>query len=72
MQPICTMPGCTERAETTFALLPLCQLHNESIVHETLDYYRKNPNAGEKNLRPIYRKIDALIPWSRKRMGKIK
>lgn len=72
MQSLCTMPGCKDRADTTFALLPLCQMHNDSVLHEALDYYSKHPNAGEKHLRPLYRKIDSLIPWSRKRMGKFK
>lgn len=70
--PICTMPECKDRADSTFALIPICEMHKESIMLEALDYYGKHPNSAEKNLRPLYRKIDSLIPWSRKRMGKFK
>lgn len=72
MQPLCTMPGCTNRAEATFALIPLCEDHHEIIRHETDRYYNNHPCAAEKYLRPQYRKIDSLIPWSRKRMGRLK
>lgn len=72
MQPICTMPGCTDRAVNTFALIPLCEHHHEIIQKETIHYYTKHQQVPERDARPQYRKIDALIPWSRKRMGKIK
>lgn len=70
MQPICRMPGCTDRAETTFALIPICDFHYEIIHDETMNYYTKHSQVPDKYARPQYRKIDALIPWSRKRMGK--
>ena len=71
MNGICKFPGCTERAEVTFALLGLCEAHNEAIRIETFHYYTKHPNAADRLRRPLFQKIEMDIPWSRARMGKV-
>jgi hypothetical protein len=68
--PMCKYPGCKMRSHTTFALIPLCNEHNETIRRETDLYYNKRLNAKLSELRPHYRKIEKLIPWSQARMGK--
>ncbi|MOA57031.1 hypothetical protein D3C78_1811290 [compost metagenome] len=71
-QPLCRFPGCTQRSDQTFALVPLCEEHAEAIWAETRDYYSKRLNAAEQYMRPLYRRIEMDIPWSRARMGKLK
>ncbi|OMF35231.1 hypothetical protein BK133_10995 [Paenibacillus sp. FSL H8-0548] len=72
MHPLCKMPGCTDRATATFAQVPLCELHHDEIWVETRHYYTKHQQGADRDTRPQYRKIDSLIHWSRKRMGRLK
>ncbi|TCN00896.1 hypothetical protein EV294_101346 [Paenibacillus sp. BK033] len=69
-RPLCKYPGCKLRSHTTFALVPLCNEHNELIRKETVLYYTKKQNTKLAETRPEYRKIEMLIPWSQARMGK--
>jgi hypothetical protein len=61
----CKYPDCFQAAEATFALVPLCELHNDTNRTETVVYYNRRGRPGEPG-REHYAKIKHLIPWSRK------
>ncbi|WP_046655304.1 hypothetical protein [Paenibacillus larvae] len=60
----CEYPGCKKAAQETFALVPLCKWHCNTITEETRQYYG-NRSPKYKIQRPMYCKIARLIPWSR-------
>lgn len=62
----CMIPDCPENANTTWALVPVCQKHRDQILKETDHYYDR---LITYNKREIYQKISCLIPWSQRNMG---
>jgi hypothetical protein len=67
----CSYPGCTIPASKTWANVPLCIGHHDTIQTETLLYYkrgesRKQTPGIEKGKRLHYSKIAYLTLWKRK------
>lgn len=72
----CKYPNCNNHAEKTFALVPLCEKHFDSINRETSLFYKKGMkgqkfNAREDAIRREYAKIAYLISWSKERLGRL-
>jgi hypothetical protein len=66
----CKYPECGYRAEKTWALVPLCHAHFETIREETLRFYRLYSCVNYSDRRH-YLKIAHLIPWSRVSKGEV-
>ncbi|MEK4351291.1 hypothetical protein ACFWMP_14175 [Paenibacillus sp. NPDC058367] len=60
---ICAIPNCKAVADHTWALVSVCELHQEEIRAEALKYYKKRITYQG---REIYLQIAPLIPWSNK------
>jgi hypothetical protein len=56
----CTVPGCKNRAEATWATVPICLHCRDKIKIEQHNYYSKRWTAAE---RTVLNKIKPLIPW---------
>jgi hypothetical protein len=65
----CNYPGCKYDASKTFALVDLCEAHEDAIRSETLKYYKKGKASRSSSeylqQRITYAKIMHLIPWAR-------
>lgn len=66
---VCQYPQCRNLASTTWARVPLCDGHYESIRAETVSYYRSS--TIKYSDRPHYLKIARLIPWSLESKGEV-
>lgn len=60
--PSCKIPGCQSIAKTTWATVPVCECHKETLTTEQLDYYAEVIKKGERTL--IYT-IGPYLPWKR-------
>ena len=64
----CKYPGCGKRGDKTWALVPLCGDHFETIRAESKKYFAGSQHMKYED-REHYRKIAKLIPWSQEVMG---
>lgn len=63
MKNQCNFPKCKQQTQGTWALVPLCTDHLETIQEETdLYYIKKLTYEGREN----YLQIAERIPWSRR------
>lgn len=56
----CKVPGCDNRADTTWATLPICLQCRDRIKIEQHNYYSHRCTAAE---RTVLNKLKPLIPW---------
>lgn len=66
----CKLPDCKVTATKTWALVPICEGHHETIEAETDKYYLARSNKPEHMVRPYYMQISHLIPWSKDGLGR--
>lgn len=64
----CTIQTCNHTADSTFALVPVCEFHRFAILEEAGRFYRGTSNMIESERRPLYYQIRHLVPW-RKKVG---
>lgn len=66
----CRYPHCHQDVHKTWALVPLCKEHYESIAKETQRYYQ---GQGRQKIsddeRAYYHTIKPLIPWMKKEVN---
>lgn len=60
---ICKVKECTNKANETWALVPICEEHKHKIIIEQRRYYTKYIGAEE---RTTLNAINHLIPWSKR------
>lgn len=58
---ICKVKECVNKADVTWALVPVCEAHKQKIIEEQRRYYSKRINEGD---RTTLNTIKHLIPWS--------
>lgn len=64
----CKYPNCKGHATKTWALVPLCEGHFETIQTETTMFYKRamSRNSVSAESRVHYLKIKPFTPWGNK------
>ena len=60
----CQFPDCPDFSKHTWANVPLCTFHYETIMSETEEHYAVGNRRFSYEDRYFYLKIAHLIPWS--------